>query len=79
MYIYGGGDFGFGIASTSYIKDCSNIKSKIKSIYHIIPSFSFIRFLRESEFRIKNNKKIMMNYCLNSLNPMIALKIWKML
>ena len=58
VHIHGGGDFGFGITSTSYIEGLwSNIKSKIKMIYHIIPSFNFISFLRESEFRIKNNKK----------------------
>ena len=58
VHIHGGGDFGFGITSTSYIEGLwSNIKSKIKSIYHNIPSFSFINFLRVSEFRIKNSKQ----------------------
>ena len=38
VHIHGGGDFGFGITSTSYIEGLwINIKSKIKSIYHIIP------------------------------------------
>jgi hypothetical protein len=58
IHNHGGGDFGFGITSTSYIESLwSNIQSKIKSIYHIIPSSKFISFIRECEFRIKNKNK----------------------
>ena len=33
----------------------SNLKIKIKNSYHIIPSKKFISFLKEAEFKIKNN------------------------
>ena len=55
---HGGGDFGFGISSTSHIKSLwHNLKDSITNIYNMIPSRNFVSFLRESEWRIKNRAK----------------------
>ena len=53
-----GGDFGFGISSTSHIESLwHNLKDSITKIYNMIPSRNFISFLRESEWRNKNRSK----------------------
>ena len=57
-HILGGGDFGFGISSTSHIESLWNaLKAKIKTTYHIIRSKNFISFLREAEWKYINRKK----------------------
>ena len=58
------GSFGYGLESTSYIEAIWKIlKSKIKSIYHVIPYKNLMRFVKEVEFKyiIRNksyNEKI---------------------
>ena len=53
-HIHGGGDFGFGLESTSHIESIwSQIKSKIKESYHLYPHKVFLYFVREIEFKIR--------------------------
>ena len=55
-HIHGGGDFGYGLQSTSHIESIwSQIKSKLKETYHIYPHGIFMTFVREIEFKIKAN------------------------
>ena len=52
-HIHGGGDFGYGPGSTSYIESLWNyIKKLFIRIYFIMPRFHLILYLREIEFRI---------------------------
>ena len=47
-----GGNFGFGVHSTSFIEGAwGTVKQYIKKIYNYIPDENFILFLREAEFR----------------------------
>lgn len=58
VHIHGGGDFGFGLHSTSIIESLWNaIKGKIKNTYRIIPSHNFVSYLREAEWKYKNREK----------------------
>ena len=58
MHVYGGGDFGFGINSTSHIESIlSQLKSILKNIYYIIPHNNFNLLLREAEWRQINRNK----------------------
>ena len=66
-HIHGGGDFGFGVESTSHIESIwSQIKGRIKSNYYSVPQKNlmlFIREIREAEYKIKlkyksNSEKI---------------------
>ena len=51
-HLHQGGIFGFGLQSTSHIEAIWNvIKAKIKNIYHFIPSFHLMHFVREAEYR----------------------------
>ena len=46
------GSFGYGLESTSHIEAIWNIlKSKIKTIYHVIPYKNLMRFAKEAEFK----------------------------
>ena len=55
---HGGGDFGYGIQSTSHIESIwAQIQAKIKELYHSIPNKNFLEFVREIEFKIKVSKK----------------------
>ena len=57
-HILGGGDFGFGIQSTSHIESLwSQLKSNIKSCYHVIPNKNLIKFIREVEFKYNSRYK----------------------
>ena len=57
-HVHGGGDFGYGLNSTSHIESIwEQLKACIKNIYYIIPNRNILLFLREAEFRIKNNDK----------------------
>ena len=52
------GIFGQGIQSTSHIEAIWGIiKSKIKSIYNVIPHKNFMKFVREAEYRYKVKDK----------------------
>ena len=51
-HIHGGGDFGFGIQSTSHIESLwAIIKAKIKATYKVIPNVNLMKFLKEAEFK----------------------------
>lgn len=51
---HSGGNFGFGLESTSHVESiCSKIKGKIEENYHIYPYKVFMRFVREIEFMIR--------------------------
>ena len=51
-HIHGGGDFGFGIQSTSHIESLwAIIKAKIKSIYKVIPNSNLMKLVKEVEFK----------------------------
>ena len=55
---HGGGDFGFGLNSTSTIEYLWNaLKVKIEKTYRIIPSKNFVSYLREAEWKYLNNDK----------------------
>ena len=57
-HVHGGGDFEYGLNSTSHIESIwEQLKACIKNIYYIIPNLNILLFLREAEFRIKNNNK----------------------
>ena len=67
-HIHGGGDFGYGIDSTSHIESIwAQIESKLKETYHSIPSKTFLSFLREIEFKLKNKhlnlEEKIINFC----------------
>jgi len=50
--------FGQGIISASHIESIwSNIKSKIKSVYNVIPGKNLMKFLREAEYKYKLRDK----------------------
>lgn len=54
-YNHGAGNFGFGLSSTSHIESLYHqLKSKIRDMYHSIPAYNFLHFLREAEWLIKN-------------------------
>ena len=56
-HLHGGGDFGYGTASTSYIEGLWNfIKKMFIRIYYIMPRFHLLLYLREIEFRINVSK-----------------------
>lgn len=58
VHVHGGGDFGFGINSTSHIESIwSQLKTILKQIYYIIPHNNFSLFLREAEWRQINRNK----------------------
>ena len=51
--------WGYGISSTSYIESLwHSLKSKILSTYKHIPDKYFISYLKEAEYKVKNNDKI---------------------
>lgn len=53
------GIFGQGIQSSFHIEAIWNInKSKIKSIYHIIPNKNNLKYILEAEYRYKIRNKI---------------------
>ena len=57
-HIHGGGDFGYGVQSTSHIESIWNsIKTKIKSTYGVIPKKNLIKFIREAEYKFINRMK----------------------
>ena len=57
-HIYGGGDFGFGLSSTSHNESLWNaLKAKIKTTYLTIHSRNFISFLHEAEWKYINRNK----------------------
>ena len=57
-HVHGASDFGFGRESTSYIKSIwAQIQAKRKEVYHSIPHSNFMKFVRESEFKIKIRNK----------------------
>lgn len=48
------GIFGLGLQSTSHIEEIWNvIKGKIKNIYHVIPNFHLMHFIREADYWYK--------------------------
>ena len=54
---HGGGDFGFGIESTSHIETLwAHLKAKIKSTYNVMPAKNLYKFIKESEFKYKIRK-----------------------
>ena len=51
---HGGGDFGFGVQSTSHIESLwAHLKDKIKNIYHVIPGKNILKFIKEAEYKYK--------------------------
>ena len=51
-------DFGFRRESTSHIESIwAQIQTKLKEVYHSIPRRNFMKFVRESEFKIKIRNK----------------------
>ena len=53
-HIHHGGNFGYLLQSTSLIEAIwSIIKGKIKTVYHVIPKFLLMRFMKEIEYRYK--------------------------
>ena len=55
VHIHRGGDFWFGLNSTSTIESLWNaLKGKIKQIYRIIPSKNFVSYLREARWKYLN-------------------------
>ena len=76
VHNHGGGDFGVGINSTSYIESLWNaLKHEIKKTYNMIPSGSFTKFLREAERKYINKIKIFPMKLKNFLKIIILLKI----
>ena len=56
-YIHGNGDLGYGQESTSYVESLWGLlKAKLKECYHSVPANIFMLFVKEQEFKIKNNK-----------------------
>lgn len=54
---HGGGDFGFGIQSTSHIESLwAHLKDKIKNTYHVIPGKNILKFIKEAEYKYKLRK-----------------------
>lgn len=50
--IHQGGSFGYCLQSTSHIETVWNIiNGKIKSIYHVIPGYHLMNFVKEIEYR----------------------------
>ena len=57
-HIHGGGEFGYGLHSTSHIESIwANLKKLIVGMYSIIPNKNFNLFLREAELRFNLIKK----------------------
>ena len=53
-HIHHEGNFGYLLQSTSLIEAIwSIIKGKIKTVYHVIPKFLLMRFMKEIEYRYK--------------------------
>ena len=62
------------------LKDCGVILNQKLNLYIILFLILVLLVFGEKvNLELKIAKKIMMNYCSNSLNAMIALKIWKIL
>ena len=62
------------------LKDCGVILNQKLNLYIILFLILVLLVFGEKvNLELKIAKKIMMNYCRNSLNAIIALKIWKIL
>jgi len=56
IHIHGGGDFGYGLNSTSHIESIWG-KIKFKNIYYEITNQNLLLLIKEAEWRIKNRNK----------------------
>ncbi len=51
---HGRGDFGFCLQSTSHIESIwSQIKTKIKNTYYVIPGKYILHFVKEAKYKLK--------------------------
>ena len=58
VHFHGGGDFGFGLHSTSTIESLWHaIKVKMQTTYRTIPSLNFVSYCREDEWKYINKDK----------------------
>lgn len=54
-HIHGQNDFGLGIESTRHVESIlSQLKMEILSTYKSIPGYNFLYYLKEAEWKIKN-------------------------
>ena len=57
-HVNGVSNFGFGRESKSHIENIwAQRQAKLKEVYHSIPQYNFMKFVRESEFKIKIRNK----------------------